>query len=65
MILDFVFFFIGVLVGMNLRQENLLKKYNKTVEQLDQELRNDLEYYRNLSESLQEDLRIAKQKSLK
>jgi len=54
--MEFVFLALGILVGMNLRAEWMNHQYNKTVDQLDQEMRKDLQLYKNLSESLRQDL---------
>ena len=56
MLLEFVFLGVGILVGMNLRAEWMQHKYSKSVEQLDQEMKEQLQFYKNLSESLRQDL---------
>ena len=53
----------GIIIGMNIRQEILLQKYNKTYEQVDKQVRRDLVYYKNLSESLRQDLAWEKHKN--
>jgi cytochrome b subunit of formate dehydrogenase len=58
--LEFIFLLVGILVGMNIRAEWMQHKYNKTLEQVDQEMRNQLQFYKNLSESLKQDLHWAK-----
>ena len=60
--LEIVFLIAGIVVGMNIRQELLVAKYNRTLEQVDRDVRADLEYYKNLSESLRQDLVWAKSK---
>jgi hypothetical protein len=61
--LEFVFLAIGVLVGMNLRAEWMQHQHNKTLAQLDQEMREELRFYKNLSESLKQDLQWEKIKN--
>jgi hypothetical protein len=51
-----VFIILGILVGMNIRSEMVMGKYNKNLKEIDKDLRKDLEYYRNLSDSLKKDL---------
>jgi hypothetical protein len=52
----------GVVIGMAIKQERLHDQYQKTYEQVDQQIRKDLVYYRNLSESLKQDLHYLKTK---
>ena len=54
--LEFIFLAVGILVGMNIRAEWMQHKYSKSVDQLDQEMREQLQFYKNLSESLKQDL---------
>jgi hypothetical protein len=44
---------LGILIGLNLHDD----KTKKTVEQVDADMRKDLERYRNLSASLLEDVK--------
>lgn len=60
--MEFIFLAVGILVGMNLRAEWMQHKYSKSVEQLDQEMREQLQFYKNLSESLRQDLLWEKSK---
>jgi hypothetical protein len=60
--MEFIFLALGILVGMNLRAEWMNHQYTKTVDQLDQEMRNELQLYKNLSESLKQDLLWEKSK---
>jgi hypothetical protein len=60
--MEFVFLVLGILVGMNLRAEWMYQKHTKTLDQLDQEMRKDLQFYKNLSESLRQDLLWEKSK---
>ena len=52
----------GIIIGMTIKQEHLQNRYNKTYEQLDKEMRNQLNYYRNLSDSLREDVKALRLK---
>jgi len=52
----------GVVIGMAIKQERLHSQYQKTYEQVDEQVRKDLAYYRNLSESLKQDLHYLKTK---
>ena len=52
----------GVVIGMAIKQERLHDQYQKTYEQVDEQVRKDLAYYRNLSESLKQDLQYLKTK---
>ena len=52
----------GIMFGMCLKQEISLSRYNKTYEQIDKEVRDQLNYYRNLTESLREDVRVLRLK---
>jgi hypothetical protein len=47
---------------MAIKQERLHSQYQKTYEQVDEQVRKDLAYYRNLSESLKQDLHYLKTK---
>lgn len=44
---------IGIIIGLNIREN----RQTKTLEELDSDMRRDLERYRNLSSSLLEDVR--------
>ena len=61
--LNFVFLAVGILLGMNFKNERLERHYKQTVDQVDRKIRKDLEYYQNLSESLKHDLLWEKQKT--
>jgi hypothetical protein len=52
----------GVVIGMAIKQERLHSQYQKTYEEVDQQVRKDLVYYKNLSESLKQDLHYLKTK---
>lgn len=58
--LEFCFLIGGILIGMAFKQERILREYNKTYEQVDEQVRKDLAYYKNLSDSLKDDLRHLK-----
>jgi hypothetical protein len=63
MILELIAVFIGGLViGWSAKQEHLRQQYHSTYEQVDEQVRKDLAYYKNLSESLKQDLAWAKHK---
>jgi hypothetical protein len=66
MILEIVFGAVGMLVGYVIsiaaRDEEKEEKYRKTLEQVDAVIRKDLEYYKNLSSSLKEDVRYYREK---
>jgi hypothetical protein len=53
--LEFLFFVLGILIGINFRHERAVYQYNKTLEQVDQELRNKLRVAENLNVSLKKD----------
>ena len=50
----------GIVIGMAVKQERLHNQYQKTYEEVDQQVRKDLVYYKNLSESLKQDLHYLK-----
>jgi hypothetical protein len=50
----------GAVIGVAFKTERDGQRYNKTLEQVDKQVRDDLAYYRNLSESLKQDLHWAK-----
>jgi hypothetical protein len=60
--MEFVFLVVGLLVGVNLRAEWVHQQHSKTLEQLDQEMREELKFYKNLSESLRQDVLWEKKK---
>ena len=53
----------GVVIGMAIKQERLSNQYQRTYEQVDEQVRKDLAYYKNLSESLKQDLHWEKSKN--
>ena len=52
----------GIVIGMAVKQERLHNQYQKTYEEVDQQVRKDLVFYKNLSESLKQDLHYLKTK---
>ena len=58
--LELVFFIAGILVGVTMRTQRLADQYNKTFYEVDQQVRKDLELYRNLSESYKHDCKRLK-----
>ena len=50
----------GVVIGVAFKTERDRQHYHKTFEEVDKKIRDDLEFYRNLSESLKQDLHWAK-----
>jgi hypothetical protein len=52
----------GIVIGMAIKQERLHDQYQKTYEEVDQQVRKDLVFYKNLSESLKQDLHYLKTK---
>jgi hypothetical protein len=60
--MEFVFLVVGILVGVTIRAEWMQHQYSKSVEQIDYEMRQELKFYKNLSESLRQDLLWEKSK---
>ncbi len=60
--IEIVFLCIGVFIGIAIKDEARRSKYNKTYAQVDLEIKKDLELYRNLSESLKQDIVYYKRK---
>ena len=52
----------GIVIGMTIKQEDLHRRYQKTYDQVDEQVRKDLAFYKNLSESLKQDLHWEKNK---
>ena len=46
----------GIVIGVAIKQERLIDQYQKNYDQIDEQVRKDLAYYKNLSESLKQDL---------
>jgi hypothetical protein len=53
---------VGFILGLTYRQERLIHQYYKTRDEIEQELFKELAYYKNLSESLKQDLHYLKTK---
>ena len=53
---------VGFILGLTYRQERLIHQYYKTRDEIEQELFKELAYYKNLSESLKQDLHHLKSK---
>ena len=53
--LEFIFFIAGIFIGFTMRDQRAVDRYNKTFYEVDQQVRSDLELYRNLSESYKHD----------
>ena len=53
---------VGFILGLTYRQERLIHQYYKTRDEIEQELFKELDYYKNLSESLKQDLHYLKSK---
>ena len=47
---------VGFILGLTYRQERLIHQYHKTRDEIEQEVLKELSYYKNLSESLKQDL---------
>ena len=60
MLLEIACIVAGFLAGMTYAQERLFQKYQKTREEVKDEVSQEFEYYRNLSESLKQDLHYYK-----
>ena len=60
MILEFACIVAGFLAGMTYAQERDWGNYRKTREEVKDEVSKEFDYYKNLSESLKNDLRWAK-----
>ena len=55
MTLTVVFFIIGIFIGITIRDQKSVDKYNRTFDQIDSQIKKDLELYKNLSESYKQD----------
>ena len=53
---------LGVFVGYNIRDNVARARENRTVEQVDAQLRADLTYAKNLNQSLMQDVRFLRDK---
>ena len=55
MTLTVVFFIMGIFIGVTIRDQKSADKYNKTFDQVDSQIKKDLELYKNLSQSYKQD----------
>ena len=55
MAITFVFFIVGIFIGFTMRDQQSVDKYNKTFDQIDSQIKKDLELYKNLSQSYKQD----------
>lgn len=55
MTLTVVFFIIGIFIGITISDQKSVDKYNRTFDQIDSQIKKDLELYKNLSESYKQD----------
>ena len=62
MLIMFTCVVVGFILGLTYRQERLIHQYYKTRDEIEQELFKELAYYKNLSESLKQDLHHLKSK---
>lgn len=61
-IINSVFFTLGILIGINLRNSYAENKERKTVSQVDEQVRNELVVAKNLNKSLLSDVRFLREK---
>ena len=59
---DYIYIFLGIMFGLAIMSNWRGQKEDETLDKLDKQMRKDLEYYKNLSESLTEDKNELKQK---
>ena len=60
MILELVCILAGFLAGMTYAQERMYQRYQKTRKEVEEEVGKEFEYYKNLSQSLKQDLHYYK-----
>jgi hypothetical protein len=61
MILELITFALGLAIGMNIRNQQIIDQYNKNFDQVDREVRKELELKRNLVDSYKQDIERLKQ----
>ena len=61
MILELITFTLGLAIGMNIRNQTIIDRYNKNFDQVDREVRKELELKRNLVDSYKQDIERLKQ----
>ena len=62
MLVEFTCIIAGFLAGMTYAQERDWNRYRKTREEVKEEVSREFDYYKNLSESLKQDLHYYKSK---
>jgi hypothetical protein len=65
MLLDFVCMIVAFIAGVTYRNERGFQEYNKTREEIREEFAKELDYYKNLSESLKNDVSRLKREQIK
>jgi uncharacterized protein YdcH (DUF465 family) len=61
MVLTLVTLALGIAVGMSIRNEQIIDRYNKNFDQIDRDIRTELELNRNLVKSYKQDIERLKQ----
>lgn len=61
-LINLLFLGTGVVIGMNLRNASAEAKENKTLQQVDEQVRNELAVAKNLNKSLLDDVRFLREK---
>lgn len=62
MILELVCIIVGIMVGYTWAMESQSAEYKKTLEQVDAKIREDLEFHKNLNQSLKQDVQFLRDK---
>lgn len=65
MVLELVTLGLGVALGASIRSQHIIDRYNKNFEQVDLEVRKELELNRNLVESYKQDIYRLQQEIVK
>jgi hypothetical protein len=65
MILEVITLGLGIAVGASYRSQKNIDQYNKTLEQVDREVRKELELNKNLVESYKQDIARLNQEIVK
>lgn len=65
MLLDFVCMVMAFIAGMTYRDERTFQEYYKTRKEIREEFAKELDYYKNLSESLKNDVSRLKREQVK
>jgi hypothetical protein len=61
MILELITFTLGLAIGMNIRNQTIIDRYHKNFDEIDREVRKELELNRNLVNSYKQDIERLKQ----